>query len=720
MRILCKTPIFMQMERTECGAAALGSILAYHGVHLSLESLREACDISRDGSNALALIEVARSYHMEASGVRADLTNLAERVVFPAIIFWKFNHFLVLEGFDSKRQEYYLNDPARGRLKVSHQQFDEGFTGVALNFSKTANFKSVSSHRKIGSSIIRRLLDSKRDLIYLSMVTLMLIIPTLVTPVFSHIFIDDILIADNHLIVRPLIIIMIMTFCIQGILLAMQRRMLALLNLKLSLTSAAQFVTHVFRLPILFFSQRYVGDISDRIASNERIAHTLFSDVAVNLINLLMSVFVVIVLLIYNYQLAIITISMMVAHILILLSLNQHCGDANQIYLKERGSLLGISTHGLKIIDTLKANGIENIFFKHWAGHQARMIDARQKLSVYSHILSLSSISMAALTTTIIFFLGSHQIIAGMMSVGGLIAFQLLSQQLLSPIASLVHFGAELQTLKGDLSRLDDILTYQTDDNMQNVLTVDASQYSKLSGLLTVKDVKFSYQRRGHPTLVDINFSLQPGHSIGIIGASGSGKSTLLKLLSRLYKPQTGSITVDGYLYDQIDDLTFSRSVAVVNQDIVLFSGSVRDNLTLWDVTIDDWQIGEALKDAKMLDVINSLPNHYSYQIEEGGRNFSGGQRQQLEIARALIRNPSLLILDEATSALDVTLEKKIIDNIKRRCCSTIITSHRLGVIRDVDMILVLDKGQIVQRGNHQQLIEDADGLYYQLMVSET
>lgn len=713
-----KTPVFMQMEATECGAASLGAILAYHGVHQTLEQLRKSCDVSRDGSNALALVNVAKSFGFDTQGVRAEPENLVERIIFPAIIFWKFNHFLVLEGVDTKKQMYYLNDPGEGRKVVTHEEFDGNFTGVALNFTKNEDFKPLGSPPKIHSSLAKRLSGETKNLFYLTLVTLMLSVVGMVVPVFSKIFIDDVLIRKLDPLMRPLILAMVVTFIVQSILLSVQYRVLALLNLKMALTSSTRFMHHIFGLPLPFFAQRYVGDLADRIASNDRVAKTLSNSVAINVINLLTSIIYGTILLFYNYILGLVAILIVSLNFLVLAVLNERRSNANKVFIKEKSNLLGVSMNGLNAISTLKANGIENVFFRRWTGIQARMIQAKQTLNIYSYILVLAPTFLSGLAVCIIILVGSHLIITGVLTVGGLIAFQGLSQQFMRPISNLVGFGAELQQLKGDFERLDDVLSYQQ-DKPARAGRPPAGASSRLYGKLEVSDLAFRYKQGGAPALEDIDFAIAPGDSIAIVGSSGSGKSTLLKLLSRLYEPTDGRILYDDQHIDDIDNFTFGRSVSMVSQEIILFEGTVRDNLTLWDKTIEDVKIGEALEDVGMLSVINQLPGNYNYQIEEGGKNFSGGQRQCLEIARALATNPSLIILDEATSALDAIVEKTVMEGIKRRCCSMVIVAHRLSTIRDADRTLVLEQGKIVQRGTHEQLCADKDGTYYKLIAHQ-
>lgn len=714
------TPTMLQMEATECGAASLRIVLAYHKVHKSLEELRDLCGVSRDGSNALSITKVANQFGLKSNPINIDIPKIRERVKFPAILFWNFNHFLVLEGYNETKNIFYVNDPASGRRQVEFEEFDKSFTGIVLNFEKKDDFKPMGSPPKVYSRFIPILRESKYDVLFIALVTLMLVIPGLAIPVFTKTFIDDVLIHQFDYIVFPLVIGMVVMLIFQTILQTFQRFLLALLGVKLSIVSAVNFMTYVLKLPMTFFGQRFLGDIADRINLNEKISMSLSNNIAINIINLLVSVIYGIALLTYDVELGLIVIGIIFFNVVLLKALKEKQNDANQVVLKEKASLLGLSMNGLSIIDTIKANAMEHAFFKKWAGYQAKMLNAQQKSALYSYILNTTPAFLNSLSTIAILFIGGYEILNGNLTIGTLIAFQSLAQSFSSPISNLVGFSSELQLLRGDVDRVNDVFNYEVDPliNVKGSQDSNAEVASKLTGFIEIKDMSFSYDRLAKPIFENINLTIEPGMMLAIIGASGCGKSTVIKLLSRLHYPTGGEIQIDGYNINQIDRHVFAGLVSVVNQNIVLFPGTIRDNLTFWDNSLDKEDIYQALQDVGMLDFVQKLPGELDYIVDEDGRNFSGGQRQCLEIARALVSNPSILILDEATSALDSMREFEIIENLKRRGCTCIFSAHRLSAIRDAHKIIVLDAGKIMQTGIHHGLIQE-EGIYQSLMSNQ-
>ncbi len=710
-----KTPTLLQMESTECGAASLGIILEYHKVFVPLQKLRTICGISRDGSSASNIIKAARKFKLKHKAVNTDIDKLNKDVVFPAILFWNFNHFLVLEGYDEEKSIFYVNDPASGRRKVGYKEFDQSFTGIAISFSQDEGFETAGSPPSNYHRFRSLLGASKADLIFITLITLLLVIPGITIPVFSKVFIDEVLVNQFNSLMPVLIGAMVIMFVAQFVLILLQQISLALLGVKLSIVSATNFMAHIVKLPIMFFSQRYLGDIVDRVSLNEKIATSLSRNISTNIINLLTSIIYGAVMLMYDYVLALIVIGIMLVNVLVLRLVREGQNNANQAMFKEKAVLLGFSMNGLRIIETIKASGMGMSFFKKWAGYQAKMLNAEQKLAVYSYILNLTPSFLGSLALVLVLYFGGFSILEGTMSVGTLIAFQSLMNSFMAPISNLVGFAAELQVLKGDIDRTNDALQYKV-DRLVNLKDTD-KKYHNLSGEIILKDVNFAYAKYSPPILKDFNLTINPGTMLAVVGGSGSGKSTLIKLISRLHYPDSGVINIDDTPLNEIDRFLFSQSISVVNQEVVLFSGSIRNNLTFWNNTIPLKDINHALEDVCLSKLIDQLPNGHDYEIEEGGQNFSGGQRQCLEIARALVTNPSILILDEATSALDSVVELNIIDNIKRRGCTCIIVSHRLSAIRDANNIIVMKGGQIIESGSHNELMQE--GSFYQALITK-
>ncbi|NPV91243.1 MAG: NHLP family bacteriocin export ABC transporter peptidase/permease/ATPase subunit [Firmicutes bacterium] len=717
VRNYVKVPTVLQMEATECGAASLAMILASYQAFIPLEEMRLACGISRDGSKASNIVKAARRYGMVAKGFRKETEDLL-KLKMPVIIHWNFNHFLVLEGF--KKGRAYLNDPASGKRNVSYEELDMAFTGVVLTFEKGPDFKPQGQAKKTWRSLFNRLEGSGLALPYVYLVGLFLVIPGLVIPTFSKIFIDDILIGGKETWLRALIWGIVITGLIQLGLSWLQNYYLLKLQTRIAITSAGKFLWHVLRLPVQFFSQRYAGDISARMQSNDRVAQFLSNQVASTFINCTMMVFYFLVMLTYSVKLTLIPLLVVILNIAYLKYVSSQRVDANSKLHQDQGKMIGTAMGGLQIIETLKASGSEGDFFSRIAGYEAKSIAQQQTIGVSTNYLNTVPVLLTALSDALVLILGGFEVMAGVITVGSLIAFRTLMTSFISPVTTLMQIGSQYQEMTADMNRLDDVLNYKPDPIFQeSAAAVDSSEgHEKLQGTVEIKDLAFGYSVLEPPLIENFSLYLEPGRRVALVGGSGSGKSTIAKLISGVYEPWSGEILLDGKKLREWPRRVLNNSVAMVDQDIRMFADSVRHNLTLWNTAIPEEDLLKATVDAEIYDVITEKAGGFNYDLKEGGSNFSGGQRQRLEIARALVNRPSILIMDEATSALDPLTEKIIDDNIRRRGCSCIIVAHRLSTIRDCDEIIVLHRGKIVQRGTHEEL-KDTDGLYADLIKNE-
>lgn len=709
-----KVPTVLQMEAVECGAAALAMILAYYGKYVPLEEMRTACGVSRDGSKASNILKAARNYGLEAKGYRKEPESL-KTMKFPVIIHWNFNHFLVLEGFD--RGYAYLNDPVSGPRSVPEEEFDQSFTGIVMAFEVGPDFEKNGGKPSIAIALKKRLKGSEKALAYVFLVGLALVIPGLVIPVFSKIFVDDILLGGKENWLGPLLLGMALTAVLRGVLTRLQQYYLLRLETKIALSTSAQFLWHVLCLPVEFFTQRYTGDISMRVQSNDRVARLLSGELATNALNFVMIIFYFALMVQYSLLLALAGVLAAAANILYLKYVSRRRVDLNNKLLQDQGKLSGASMSGLQIIETLKATGSESDFFAKWSGYQAKTLNAEQEMGFSTQCLSAIPAFLSTLTNAVVLVLGGFLIFRGELTIGMLVAFQSLMTSFLEPVNGLVSLGSELQEMEGDMNRLDDVLQYPVDPQTKEDFTDGGSKeyYQKLEGYLELRDLTFGYSRLEPPLIENFSLKLTPGARVALVGGSGSGKSTVAKLVSGIYRPWSGEILFDGKPWESIPRAAINNSLGLVDQDIFLFQGTIRDNLTMWDNTVSEFDIIRAAKDACIHDDITSKAGGYDQLLNEGGSNFSGGQRQRLEIARALTGNPAILVLDEATSALDPLTEKLVDEGIRRRGCTCLIVAHRLSTIRDCDEIVVLERGKIVQRGTHDQL-KDIDGHYAELI----
>lgn len=708
-----RTPTVLQMEAVECGAAALSIVLGYHGRFAPLERLRLECGVSRDGSKASNMLKAARKYGLTARGMKVEPDELLS-YPFPMIVHWNFNHFLVLEGF--RKNQAFLNDPASGPRKVPKEEFDESFTGVALVFEPGPDFSKGGEKPSIVRALKKRFAGSQVALTYVVLAGLALVIPGLVIPIFSKVFIDQVLVKGMQDWFKPLLLGMGITFAMRGVLTWLQERYLLRMETKIALSTASKFFWHILRLPVEFFTQRSSGDIGSRVGLNDTVAQLLSGKLATTVISMMTIIFYAILMFRFDNVLTLVGISMATLNILALRKVARIRKDQNLKLLQDTGKLVGFTMGGVQSIETLKATGSESDFFAKWAGYQAKVMNGFQQLGVVTQSVSVVPPSLQMLTNTAILSIGGLRVMNGDMTMGMLVAFQSLMASFMSPINGMVDLVGNFQQAEGNMNRLDDVHHYQIDKQFDGVETGEkAETTTKLSGHLELKNMTFGYSRLEAPLIENFSLTLKPGGRVALVGGSGSGKSTIARLITGLYEPWSGEILFDGKPREKIARTIINNSLAMVDQTICMFEGSIRENLTIWDSTMPETSIIRAGKDAYIHEDIAARDGGYDHEIQEGGRNFSGGQRQRMEIARALAANPTLLVLDEATSALDATTEKIIDDNLRRRGCTCVIVAHRLSTIRDCDEIIVLEKGKVIQRGTHDEM-KDSEGAYAELI----
>lgn len=715
-KLYVDTTTVLQMEATECGAASLAMILVHFDTYLPLEYLRAACGINRDGSKASNLVKAARNFGLNAKGLRVEPERLKE-LPMPCILHWNFNHFLVLEGF--KKGKAYLNDPASGKRVVTWEELDRAFTGVVLTFEKGPDYQPVGVEPKLYRALADRLKGSETILTMIILMGLFLVIPGLVIPTFASIFIDNILLGTRDYWIRALVWGMVITGSIQALLTYLRGQYLLKMQTKMAIITSGKFLWHVLRLPVQFFSQRYAGDISQRMQSNDTVAGFLSGQLATTVINCVMLVFYFILMASYSWKLSLVALGAATINIAYLRFMSKKRATLNAKMQQDSGKMIGTAMGGLQIIETLKASGAEGDFFAKISGYHAKQVAQQQVFGVTSQYLNTLPVLLTALTDASVLVLGGFEVMAGVMTVGTLVAFRTLMSSFMSPITSLMQIGAQYQEMKADIDRLNDVLHYEQDPVFEQEIPIQElyrdEYHVKLEGYLDIEDLSFGYSPLEDPLIEGFSLHMKPGDRVALVGGSGSGKSTISKIISGIYAPWSGSIRFDGVERKDIPRTVLTNSLAVVDQDISMFADTITNNITLWDETAPEDLVLEAVRDAEIEEAIIEKPGGFSYKLSEGGRNMSGGQRQRLEIARALLNKPSILIMDEATSALDPITEKIIADNIKAKGITSIIVAHRLSTIRDCDEIIVLSRGKIVQRGTHDQL-KDQEGYYAELI----
>ncbi|GHV45812.1 NHLP family bacteriocin export ABC transporter peptidase/permease/ATPase [Spirochaetia bacterium] len=703
-------PQIMQMEALECGAASLAMVMAYHGKWVALEQVRADCGVSRDGSFAVNMVKAGRAYGFISRGFRMEPEGLKDAPL-PCIIHWNFNHFVVFRGF--KGDKALINDPARGSVEVSWEEFNRSFTGIALTFEKGPDFVPGGKRRGLMSFVRSRLRGMLAPFIFIMLTGLIGALLGIINPVFSRVFVDHILGGTSPNWLYGLLAAMLGLSLVQFLVNLFQSLYLLKIEGKFAVTANVQFLWHILRLPMEFFAQRMAGDLALRQRSNSGIAATLLRVMAPQLLNFIMLIFYLLVMIRYSLLLTLVGLASVAFDIILARLISRKRIDLSRPLARDTGRLAGSTVAGIDMIETLKASGAENGFFERWAGYQASANASLVRYIKTSRIMGSLPFLLQQLSEMLLLGLGVYLIMNGRFTIGMLLAFRGFMTAFTEPVNSLIGAGQHIQEMRTDMERLEDVFQYPQEKRTLSAKHEQA--YQKLKGALSMKDVSFGYSKLAPPLIEHFDLELKPGASVALVGASGCGKSTIAKLISGLYRPWSGEIRFDDTPIGELPREVITGSLGVVDQDITIFEDTIANNIKVWDKSIEDFEMILAAKDARIHEDVMLRENGYNYPMAEGGRDFSGGQRQRFEIARVLAQDPTIIILDEATSALDTKTEQEVAEAIKGRDITTILVAHRLSTIRDCDEIIVLDKGRVVERGAHEELLE-RNGLYKQLI----
>ncbi len=712
---VAKVPVVMQMEALECGAASLAMVLAYYGKWVPLEQVRLDCGVSRDGSNARNILRAARSYGLTAKGYRYEPEGLVENGKYPCIIHWNFNHFVVLNGFRGNKAV--LNDPAKGTYTVPMSTFDESFTGICLFFEPSETFVPGGKPQSMLQYAKKRLAGAGSAIAFVTLTAVISSLLGIVTPAFSRIFLDRLLTGENPEWLTPFTLALAGISIVQFVVAWIQAVYSLRINGKLAMMGNTTFMWKVLHMPMEFFSQRMAGDIQGRQSTNAMIAQQLVGTLAPLALNAAMMVFYLVVMLRYSVLLTLIGLVSILANLIFSKMISKKRVNLTRVQIRDAGKLAGTTVAGIEMIETIKASGAENGFFEKWAGYQASVNVSEVRFRRMNQLLGLLPMLVSSICSTAVLMTGVFLAMQGTFTVGMLMAFQGFLSAFVAPAMTLISAGQTLQEMRTDMERIEDVMKYPTDAVFEESVGDDA-EYDKLSGSIELRNVTFGYSRLAEPLIRDFSMTLRPGDRVAFVGPSGCGKSTLSKLISGLYQPWSGEILFDGRPISQIDRCVFTGSLAVVDQDIILFEDTIANNIKMWDNSIEDFEMIMAARDAQLHEDIMQREGGYQYRLNEGGTNLSGGQRQRMEIARVLAQDPTIVILDEATSALDAKTEYDVVRSIKDRGITCIVVAHRLSTIRDCDEIIVLEQGGVVERSTHEELMKNG-GAYTRLISNE-
>lgn len=695
-KIKLNTPSILQIEAAECGAASLGIILGYYGKYLSLEKLREDCGVSKDGSKASNIVKAARIYGLEAVGYRKEPHEIKE-MKFPLIVHWNFNHFLVVEGYD--KNYFYLNDPALGKRKITIEEFDLAFTGIVIEFQKSEKFIKNKRENSMKVEIMGSVLKYREIIFFLSIIGIFVTIPGIIIPVFTKVFIDEIILKHYSNWLFPVLLGLFITIVFKALFLFLQGKYILKLEHKISVVSSAKFFHHLLKLPINYFYQRFAGEISQVMELNEEYSKIVVGKLVSVFINMIFLVFYIIVMCIFSIKLTAAVIIVTILNFISLYLITKKRNIYNQKMLIDSGKLYGVSIAGIQMIETLKSTGRESEFFSKWSGHHSKLISGSSKTDFLNEVLIIVPQFFYTMGFVIIISIGAFDIIEGILTIGTLVSFQVIFSNFFEPVEELMKVAGEFQDAISYKQKIDDVLRNKVDERFEET-NENKDEYQMTTGKIEIKNISYGYSKLSPQVISNVNISAEYGEHIGIIGKSGSGKSTIAKLIAGLYHPWSGEIIYNGKKIELYSREELSVDIAFVDQNLVIYEGTISENITMFNSEISREDIVRAAKIANIHDDIMKLKNGYETKLIENGRNISGGQKQRIEIARALLKNPIILILDEATSALDNIVEKKIMENILQYGITVITIAQRIETIKNCNKIYVIENGEVVNSGN--------------------
>ena len=708
-----KIPITIQMQPGENGAAALCMILGYYKKYVSLQEMRESCSTSRNGLSPEKFLDAAERYGLVGEMLEIDAEELKNQEL-PLIIVWKKKYYAIIESVHGDLVK--VVDPAKGEYKLEFKKLKELYRGKAIALRPGPGFEPGGEKESLCHLLSGRIANIRSVLAALLIFSVICIGLDLWHTVLTRGFMDDIVgRADYSQEKETYYLIALYGITALILLFSILRTQLAHRS---SRSASAQTGSGLFKkiiaLPLRFFEQYSASELMNRLESNEKLDNTIIQSLVPSSIDAVMSVFYFILLLRYNWILALICLALTVINIALTLYAQEKSAIAARSTTTSANTLNASILNGMNMIDTIKSSGAERAYYNLWHESQVQTLDTRMNAARISRRATFASNLMNYLIQAVQLFLGAYFIAHGRFTLGMMSLFQSVLNKMRSSLSKCLNTVNTLQTLRTNIERVNDINDRETRPG--NPLPEEAyGSVDKLDGDVLVSHLNFRYNSGDRLAVNDVSLSVRKGQIVAIVGSTGCGKSTLLKLMADLYEPESGEILYSGRKRAEIPDVVFHSSIATVDQETMAFEDTISDNLKMWDSTIEDYEVIMAARDAQIHDRILEDRNGYSALLLENGRNFSGGELQRMELARALAHEPTLLFLDEFTSALDALTEDKVMRSIRDKGTTCVIVAHRLSTIMDCDRIYVMDEGRIVEEGTHDELYH-MDGLYRKLI----
>jgi ABC-type bacteriocin/lantibiotic exporter with double-glycine peptidase domain len=706
-RLPRRIPYVQQLDASDCGAACLAMVLAYHGRPVRLEEVRKALGLGRDGATALSLLETARWYGLRGRGVALEVDDL-QYLPPGSILHWEFRHFMTFERLGSDFVD--LVDPALGRRRVPLEQFRKSFTGVALLLEPGDTFERKKGEERPMWRHLKQLLVQSGLLPRVLVTSGMVQLFALGLPALTGALTDRVVPRGDYRLLWVLCAAMASLIVFQFLASLVRSFLLLRLRTELDARMSLGFVEHLVELPYAYFQRRTAGDLMNRLNSNSTIREMLTSAALSGLLDGTLVVLYLLLLFVVSVPMGLLVLSLGMLQVGVFLWTWRLQAELMARSLEAEARSGAYQVEFLTGMETLKAMGGEHRAVDRWSGMFVDVLNVSLERGRLSALVDSTMSALRLGAPLVILCFGAWQVLNGHLSLGSMLALNAVAVGFLGPLSNVVTTLVQLQLLGSYLDRLHDVL-----DTPREQLPGSANRAHALAGRITLENVSFAYSPGSPLVTRDVSVDIRPGQLVALVGRSGAGKSTLASLLLGMHLPQSGRILYDGVDLNGLDLRSVRQQVGIVLQNPALFSASIRSNITLADPSLSLEDVVEAAKLAHIHDEIMAMPMGYESILLDRGTSLSGGQRQRLALARALVRKPAILLLDEATSALDAITESRVHQALAAIRCTRVVIAHRLSTVVNADLILTLEDGALVEAGTHAELL--ARGGVYAALV---